>query len=401
MSTAQGMAIPRAPRGKQQPSQSTNGQVQQSNNGKQSQRRPKGNRTHTGNSQQNSAGVSPSRPPLVPDPTLAESAVFSSEGAQPPTGPPVPKKHTQSQPSIDRGMFVPGANTSPMALPATPARNQGAYAGPTFHASPAPSALPIPKFLSRSVPPKSRPVPSTPPPEDSSESVSSSPEASPSRAPSSAPQRHVDTPLDMLFKADRAEREKRAKYRDGKLSSPNLFNPTTPARPQPHKHDSFNAPFPIELDGENQNEQHMSSPPIASPIALRSRTDPAKVPQLKDISQSPNNDDIMRALFSKLSASQKKPTTSPAIIPSGPGLNHGRAGANRAPAPAKKPPTSMMAFVPASVAAKKYASSQIPPSTGATPPPKKASPPRDTLALEQDLKRMLNITMNGDVPGAR
>lgn len=398
MSTTQGMDIPRAPRGKQQPSQSTNGQVQQGNNARQGQRRPRGNRTNIQSSPHNSAGVSPSRPPLVPDPT--ESAVLSSEGAQLPTGPRVPKKHTQSQPSIDRGIYASGASTSPMALPATPARNQGAYAGPTFHASPAPSALPIPKFLSRSVPPKSRPVPSTPPPEDSSDSASPSPEASPSRGPSSAPQRHGDNPLDMLFKADRAEREKRAGVSNGKLLSPNLFNPTTPARPQPYKHDSFNVPFPIELDGESQHEQHMSSPPIASPTALRSRTDPAKVPQLKDISQTPNNDDIMRTLFSKLSASQKKPATSPAI-PSGPSFNHRKTSANRAPAPAKKPPTSMMAFVPASVAAKQYSSSQPPPSSGTTPPPKKVTPPRDTLALEQDLKRMLNISMNGDVPGAR
>ena len=38
------------------------------------------------------------------------------------------------------------------SIQSKPATAQQAYAGPTFHASPAPSALPMPKFLSRSVP---------------------------------------------------------------------------------------------------------------------------------------------------------------------------------------------------------------------------------------------------------
>jgi hypothetical protein len=49
----------------------------------------------------------------------------------------------------------------------------------------------------------------------------------------------------------------------------------------------------------------------------------------------------------------------------------------------------MMSFVPASVAAKKH-SSATPPSAS-TPPQTSASAPPNTLALEQDLKRLLNL----------
>jgi hypothetical protein len=473
------------------------------------------------------------------------------------------KKHTQSQPSIDRVLSPPGALASltdseitSHPISATPAKNQGAYAGPTFHASPAPSALPIPKFLSRSVPAKTRMDPPTPPPEDSSDSAGSpSPlAASPSRAPIPVPTRNEDSPLDLLFKAHRAER---ANNVSGSPASNNFFNPANPVRPQHHTHDSynsFNAPFPIELDGESRNT-HMSPPPMASPVTSRSVTDPNRVPQLKDVPQSPKNNDVMQDLLSRLSMSQKKPAATPprpdAQIPansqvpnktpspfhdgrsaprsaSGPstpapatqepadffygnrnlsplfkaakvdpskrnsglrteitadspliaqgmfpdfpsvppaqavdphtysrnypvsggeaplGLRRGsapyvqphretpnnrrrtpgrqghqprpesqptknnstgpsvksiRAGANGAPASVKKPATSMMSFVPSSVAAKKHSSSAPP--SAAAPPSMATSTPSDTLALEQDLKRLLNLKMTDDAPGVR
>ena len=74
-----------------------------------------------------------------------------------------------------------------------------------------------------------------------------------------------------------------------------------------------------------------------------------------------------------------------------------KAGANGAPASVKKPATSMMSFVPASVAAKKHSSS-APPAAGA--PPVNSSTP-ESLALEQDLKRMLNLKMTDDASGVR
>ncbi|KAH7390495.1 hypothetical protein BKA66DRAFT_413880 [Pyrenochaeta sp. MPI-SDFR-AT-0127] len=531
MSTAQSTASPRASRGKHQPSQSAT-QPPQANAGRQSHRKPRGNRAQNGHHQHNGAAASPSRPPRGADPAFSESAVFSSEEAQLPTASRNPKKHTQSQPSIDRVFSPSGAQTAltdteaaPNNPSATPAKLQGAYAGPTFHASPAPSALPIPKFLSRSVPAKTRAGPPTPPPEDSSDSAGSpSPTiASPSRAPIAVPSRNHDSPLDMLFKADKAER---AKNVHGSPASSNFFNPPNPTRPQPYQHDSYgsaNGVFPIELDGESRNDQ-MSPPPTAPPPTYRAVTDPCNVPPFQSASQPTNGNDVMQDLFSRLSMSQKNlgattppkadrhapsdpqsrhqtpspfhdgrsavrsasgPSTPaplnqessdffygnknlsplfkaakgdsskrnsglrteitadspvvaqgvfqdfPSVPPSRtmdpntysrgyPGRRHGhharpdsyparvnmngqgsrscKASSNGPAASAPKPSTTMMSFVPASVAAKQHSSS-TPPSSG-TPPPM-VSPPSDTLALEQDLKRLLNLKMTGDATGVR
>lgn len=555
MSTAQSTASPRASRGKHQPSQSAN-QPPQTNAGRQSHRKPRGNRAQNGANQHNGAAASPSRPPRGANPASAEG-----EEAQLPTAPRNVKKHTHSQPSIDRVFSPSGAQAaltdSEGALnnpSTTPAKLQGAYAGPTFHASPAPSALPIPKFLSRSVPAKTRAGPPTPPPEDSSDSAGSpSPtNASPSRAPIAVPARKDDSPLDMLFNADKAER---AKHGQGSPASSGFFIPSHPPRPQSYQHDSFNSAngvFPIELDGESRNTQ-WSPPPAASPATYRAVTDPFNVPQLKSASQPTNGNDVMQDLFNRLSMSQKNigattppktdkqapsdpqsrhqtpspfhdgrsavrsasgPSTPaplnqespdffygnrnlsplfkaakgdtskrnsglrteitadsplvaqgafqdfPSVPPSrtmdpntysrgypgsggegptgprrgsapfvqphqqgpnnrrktpgkqgrpprpdsypsrasanGQGPRPGKSTNNGPPASAPKPSTTMMSFVPASVAAKQHSST--PPSSG-TPP--LIPPPSDTLALEQDLKRLLNLKMTGDTPGVR
>jgi hypothetical protein len=306
MSTAQTTASPRAPRGKPQ----SPAQLQPNGNARrQSQRKPRGNRANNNCNQSNGTGTSPSKYPA--EPAVGEGATFSREEAQIPSGPRNMKKHTQSQPSIDRVFSPSDSEAIPINPSATPAKVQAAYAGPTFHASPAPSALPIPsRFLSRSVPSQTHTGPPTPPPEDSSDSVSPSPSyASPSRPPIAVPSRNEDSPLDMLFKADKAER---AKNIYGSPVAQNIFNTATD-RPQHFKHDSYHSMsgvFPIELDGEGKHA-HMSPPPIASPASHRSVTDPNKVPQLKDVHQQPSGNDVMQDLFNRLSMSQKKPSATP------------------------------------------------------------------------------------------
>ncbi|OAL51230.1 hypothetical protein IQ07DRAFT_415594 [Pyrenochaeta sp. DS3sAY3a] len=310
MST-QPTATPRAPRGKPQSSQSA---AQPPNTpGRQSHRKPRGNRSHNGQPPQNGAAASPSKFPPSTDPAFADSAVLSGEDAQAPNGPRHTKKHTQSQPSMDRVFSPAGAQASltdseaiPINPSGTPAKAQAAYAGPTFHASPAPSALPIPKFLSRSVPAKTRSGPPTPPPEDSSDSAASpSPSpASQSRAPIPVPTRDEDSPLDMLFKADRAER---AKHVHGSPVSNGFFSPSIPQRPPHYKQDSFtsiNGVFPIELDGESRDKQF--SPPAASPPVHRSITDPNLAPHLQDASPPNTGNDVMQDLFNRLSMSQQR-----------------------------------------------------------------------------------------------
>ncbi|KAI4663469.1 uncharacterized protein J4E92_008035 [Alternaria infectoria] len=306
MSTVQTTASPRAPRGKPQ----SPAQAAHVNAGRQSQRKPRGNRAHNGynQNQHNAAGASPSKMPA--ELAHAEGASHSGEDAHMPSGPRNMRKPNQSHPSIDRVFSPPESEPVPINPSATPAKIQAAYAGPTFHASPAPSALPIPKFLSRSVPAKTRAGPPTPPPEDSSDSASPSPSASPSRAPVAVPPRNEQSPLDLLFKADAAER---AKGNHGRPASHGPFNPMDTSRPQHLKHDSshsMNGVFPIELDGESKHA-HMSPPPAASPASHRSVTDPTKIPQLKDMQQQGNGNDVMNDLLNRLSMSQKKPSATP------------------------------------------------------------------------------------------
>ena len=187
MSSTQNATSPRPPRPRHQHSKSAT-QVPPNINGKHHQRRQKGNRAVSSNHV--------SQPPAALDTAFADSAVLPSEEVQAPSGSRSTKKHTQSQPASDRVLspttLAHGSLTDSELAPnnpaTTPAKAQGAYAGPTFHASPAPSALPIPKFLSKSVPPKSHARPPTPLEEGSDSSTSPTP--SPSRAPIAVPSRH-------------------------------------------------------------------------------------------------------------------------------------------------------------------------------------------------------------------
>jgi hypothetical protein len=121
---------------------------------------------------------------------------------------------------------------SPAATPAKPA----AYAGPTFHASPAASNLPMPKFASKSVPPVS-----------SSSSLQAKLDAEstnlnvPSPRLESTALSRERSPLDIFFNADRQERAV-------KTSSPLATRRVTP----PEAKDMF------KLDMDN------SSSPAAS-----------------------------------------------------------------------------------------------------------------------------------------
>ncbi|KAJ4987454.1 hypothetical protein SVAN01_07054 [Stagonosporopsis vannaccii] len=300
MSTGQSIASPRAPRGQhRQPSASQPGH--ENTSGRQSQRRSRGGRNHS-----HAAHASPSKPPRA-DPSLSEGGgAYTTDDARAPSGPRGARKHTRGQPSHDRASAAVGAQASltdteaaAHRASATPMKNQAAYAGPTFHASPAPSALPIPKFLSRSVPAKTASGPPTPPPDNSSDSANSpSPSPSPSRAPIAIPARHEDSPLDMLFKADKAERAK------------NTFSPNAvPARPQQQQQQQQQqdySVFPIELDGETRTS-HFSPPPFQSPAGHRSITDPSNASQVRDAQPTSNGNDVMQDLMNRLSMSQKKP----------------------------------------------------------------------------------------------
>lgn len=129
-------------------------------------------------------------------------------------------------------------NDAPMKTKATPIKQ--AYAGPTFHQSPAASALPIPSFYSKSVPNVSAVQPPKTIVEDGSENDTKE----------ITPTKRESTPLDWIFdrarQAQSTPRDQSPSARSGNLSVQN----GSPVRrsPAPRDPDSM---FPFELDGSS------------------------------------------------------------------------------------------------------------------------------------------------------
>ncbi|KAK5166221.1 uncharacterized protein LTR77_008482 [Saxophila tyrrhenica] len=147
-----------------------------------------------------------------------------------------------------------GAKARPVSmgsgiLPATPAKEQ-AYAGPTFQASPAPSSLPVPKFFSRSVPnvaAQQQSLGARMAGEKTPEAERSSPEA---EVVAPAPPRDAQlSPLDLFFKADKAEREQ---SRSASLRSPEMAARRAPPATEPRNafQQSGKSVFLREMDGD-------------------------------------------------------------------------------------------------------------------------------------------------------
>jgi Proline-rich nuclear receptor coactivator motif len=183
-------------------------------------------------------------------------------------------KNVNTSPAVMRnGRNTPpltGAQSAGIPSSAKPINTPSAtaYAGPTFHASPAPSALPIPSFYSKSVPDspgvkglksaKELQLKDTPPPN----SLFTAP------PPNNLFQRE-ESPLDFFFRADREEkaRARSASSAQAAVAPTGPFQPpmesprssqTPPALPthsRPrHGHAnkmSVNGMFAMELDGES------------------------------------------------------------------------------------------------------------------------------------------------------
>jgi hypothetical protein len=136
-------------------------------------------------------------------------------------------------------------------LPATPAKEK-AYAGPTFQASPAPSSLPVPKFFSRSVPnvaAQQKSLGARMAGEKTPDGNESSPEPD-----VVAPARDAQlSPLDMFFKADKAEKER---TRSTSLQSPEMLARRPPPMTEPRN------PF------QQSSGNILVSEPILSPRTL-------------------------------------------------------------------------------------------------------------------------------------
>ena len=197
--------------------------------------------------------------------------------SQPNVGKKTPSK-PQSNGRIGSSTPRPRINRSPRSeqRPSvmTPVKSSNtpsqAYAGPTFHASPAPSSLPIPRFFSKSVPSIEKGTSlKAMMQDDSSEKSSDKSDDSPTLKNSLQVTEHPireASPLDFFFNADREEKAKRCA---GNKESPlgqnyahlaNIPKSVSPIPDYMRNHsrhptgESIGGVFPMELDAsEKQN----------------------------------------------------------------------------------------------------------------------------------------------------
>ena len=200
---------------------------------------------------------------------------------------------------------IPGQST------ATPVR--AAYAGPTFHASPAPSALPMPSFFSKSVPEINSDRAGT-----ASEDEYASDRGGKCTLKENAQvgeQRagREESPLDFFFKADREEKAERRKSSapilPSGMASPSplrsyslaAFSSSTSLSEATSRHhsrhptdDSIGGMFALEMDGASSGHKQMG-PAFATPYkqrmeAVRSNTAPSNM-----IAQSEHDEEQRKA----------------------------------------------------------------------------------------------------------
>lgn len=184
---------------------------------------------------------------------------------------PKPRQHSAAVP-CENGHPTQGsaANARPVSVgghvhPATPAREQ-AYAGPTFQASPAPSSLPMPRFFSRSVPNVAaqqlagrQSLEQRMAGERTPDTEQSSPEPD-VVAPSRETQQ---SPLDMFFKADKAEKKRSGSMQSPEMQVKRAYPSTEPRNPF---HQNGKSVFLRETDGDGsiaspKTVSHLNRPP--------------------------------------------------------------------------------------------------------------------------------------------
>lgn len=194
---------------------------------------------------------------------------------------------------------VQSANIPTSAKP-IPTPSTTAYAGPTFHASPAPSSLPIPSFYSKSVPDspgfkelQARKGAST-------FSGNDSPTPSAAQTVATQPQREA-SPLDLFFRADREEKARArnaspfhiSDSETGPLSPPSEsdgYNSTAAGQQGTKRSTHFaggstSALFAMELDGTNIPGKPYG-PAFSTPYNERIRAARSNVTSPQSLSQT-------------------------------------------------------------------------------------------------------------------
>ncbi|ROT38832.1 hypothetical protein SODALDRAFT_359955 [Sodiomyces alkalinus F11] len=276
-------------------------------------------------------------------------------------------KNTVASPDIPQT----SRRTPPHSASATKSSSASAFAGATFHASPAPSALPLPSFLKTHT--------GSPRPQDGGQQQPSPPTTE-ADAPTPTPSRlsvglsRHESPLEAIFRADRAEKERarRASFStlladQGPASPPNSFPRDLPsiagyrsdprARPQPYRSTSG---IPLsELDG---TPDRRVGPAFATPYQERIRLARAAAQPSPERSLCPpREEDPSDALKRYLFGSKPGSTNAP----------RPKQDSTDTPSPLPEARPSNKPVVGSSVSAER---------------------PPGLLAMEDDLRRILKLT---------
>lgn len=183
-----------------------------------------------------------------------------------------PKKQTngsESSQSTSQGQTVSQSNLLSPNKKATPLKQ--AYAGPTFHASPAASSLPMPSFYSKSLPAvtagtslsSNTQLDGQGPPEPDMESIM------PNRSEDAATKAREPSPLDFMFEAARKARESpKTQSPDIRAARLSPFDETPRNGSRTPGDSSSESVFPFELDS-NGGRALSIGPSFATPYKDR------------------------------------------------------------------------------------------------------------------------------------
>ncbi|OJD26777.1 hypothetical protein ACJ73_01834 [Blastomyces percursus] len=211
--------------------------------------------------------------PPSPSPGGASINTPSERASQKKKGKPVKRNITQSSnpsPMTNGTTFGHGHSASQPNILST-LKDGAHYAGPTFHASPAPSALPIPTFFSKSVPDGGAALGS---PEGGSQ-IADPLDHTPTKpktavAPLQSTE-EIPSPLEFLFKSAKGT----------KVTKPSPSQPNLQSRARSQAQEATpGAIFPLELESPD-NRRMAIGPSFATPYkdrinALRSASSPSK-----------------------------------------------------------------------------------------------------------------------------
>lgn len=240
-------------------------------------------------------------------------------------------------PRLDPNASPVPAPPQPLFTPsrpnATPAK---AYAGPTFHASPAASSLPIPKFFSRSVPNVDKTSSLNSMMEQEAVDTTSESDSPPSLGNNRSTPDHQareDSPLDIFFQADRdAKAKAQARFRSPAVSNGLRSDSQNDVRHHSRQptDSSLGGMFPLEMDGagaetpsiKTDNEPNIPAPKTMTDTDYRDELRKAQTLELKKLLYSPKPQHSESSSPCSGTISNSPGSPSPRIAPRGgsPGL---------------------------------------------------------------------------------